>query len=97
VIVHRVSDLARQLPRAESSYLEDDFVTNLLETVLDYQMHTTAVVRALEHFRDHRWDEIRTLDDLDSVAARFVDDKDGNTALTQFLGIQHVDPGPPAA
>ncbi len=33
---------------------------NLLETVLDYQMLMIAVVRALEHVREHRWDEVRT-------------------------------------
>ncbi len=29
---------ASELPPAESSYLEDDFVMNLQETFLDYQM-----------------------------------------------------------
>jgi len=46
-------------------------------------MNTKAVVRALQHFRDNRWDEIRTLDELDSVTARFVDDKEANTAFAQ--------------
>ena len=49
--VEQVAELARSLPPAEESYLEEDFVMNLLETVLDYQMHTTTVVRALRHFR----------------------------------------------
>jgi len=76
---------ARLLPPATESYLEDDFIMNLLETVLDYQMHTTAVVRALQRFRDNRWDEIRTLGDLESVLARFPDDHMGNTELAQYL------------
>ena len=83
--VAQVVAAARHLPPAEESYLETDFIMNLLETVLDYQMHTTAVVRALEHFREHRWDEIRTLDDLDAVFARYTDDQEGNTALAQYL------------
>lgn len=29
----------RELPPAANSYLEDDFVMNLLETVLDYMLH----------------------------------------------------------
>ena len=33
--VGRVVAVARRLPLAEESYLEDDFVMNLLETVLD--------------------------------------------------------------
>ena len=41
-IAHGVA-AARHLPPAEESYLETDFIMNLLETVLDYQMHTTAV------------------------------------------------------
>ena len=48
---------------------------NLLETVLDYQMSTTAVVRALQHFRDNRWEEGRTIDNLEAVFERFPDDK----------------------
>lgn len=80
-----VVELARLLPPATESYLEDDFIMNLLETVLDYQMHTTAVVRALQRFRDSRWDEIRTLGDLKSVLARFPDDQAGNTELAQYL------------
>ena len=83
--VDRVIGASRELPPAESSYLEDDFVMNLQETVLDYQMHTTAVVRALQHFRDNRWDEIRTLDDLNDVVGRFPEDKEGNTELAQYL------------
>ena len=83
--VAQVVAAARHLPPAEESYLETDFIMNLLETVLDYQMHTTAVVRALEHFREHRWDEIRTLDDLDAVFARYTHDQEGNTALAQYL------------
>ena len=42
-----VVEAARSLPAAESSYLEDDYLVNLQETVLDYQMDTKAVVRAL--------------------------------------------------
>lgn len=58
---------------------------NLLETVLDYMMHTSAVVNALQHFRDHRWDEIRDLGQLEATLARFPDDQEGNVALAQYL------------
>ena len=83
--VDRLKVVANEVPPAKESYLEDDFVMNLLETVLDYQMNTKAVVKALQHFRDERWHEIRTLDDLLAVLARFPDDQPGNTALAQYL------------
>lgn len=83
--VDRIADAANLLPPAQETYLEKDFVMNLFETVLDYQMRLTAVVRALQHFQDHRWREIRTLDDLEGVLGRFPKDQEGNTALAQHL------------
>jgi hypothetical protein len=58
---------------------------NLLATVIDFQTHTTAVVRALEHFKANGWDEIRTMDGLEALLARYPDDQAGNTALAQYL------------
>jgi len=81
----RVIEAASLLPPAEEDYLESDFVMNLMETVLDYQMQTKAVVRALEWYKASRWAEIRTLDDLEGVMSRFPADKEGNTALAQYL------------
>lgn len=83
--IGRVAAAAEQIPPAQGNYVEEDFIMNLQETVLDYQMSTTAVVRALQHYRDHRWDEVRTLDDLDSTLAQFTDDQEGNTTLAQHL------------
>lgn len=76
---------ARDLPPAEGVYFEDDFILNLLETVLDYMLQTTVVVKALEYYKRNRWHEIRTLDDLDGVLDRFPADQDGNTALALHL------------
>ena len=83
--VAAVAERARRVPPARESYLEDDFVTNLLATVVDFQTHTTAVERALQHFKDNRWDEVRTASDLEEVFKRWPDEKDGNTALAQYL------------
>ena len=58
---------------------------NLLETVLDYMLQTEVIVRALERFRENRWDEIRTLEDLERLMARLPEDQAGNTALAQYL------------
>jgi hypothetical protein len=83
--VVRVAESARTLPPAEQTYHEEDFVTNLLATVVDFQMHTTAVVRAMGHFITHRWDEVRTIEDLESLFRRFPEDKAGNTSLARYL------------
>jgi hypothetical protein len=83
--VEKLAAAARVLPPNTSVYLEEDFVMNLLETVLDYMLQTEVVVRALERFRDNRWNEVRTLDDLEQRMARFPEDQAGNTALAQYL------------
>ncbi len=83
--VTKIVSAARALPPAEGSNLEDDYMVNLLVTVVDYMLKTAIVVKALAHFREHRWDEVRTLDDLERVLARFANDKEGNTALAQYL------------
>jgi hypothetical protein len=58
---------------------------NLLETVLDYILQTEVVVEALKHFRENSWNEVRKLDDLEQLMARFPQDQTGNTALAQHL------------
>jgi hypothetical protein len=83
--VERVTSAAKSLAPAAAEYLEGDFVMNLLETVLDYQMHTTAVVKALEYFKANRWNEVRTLDDLEALLSRYPDDQNGNAALAGHL------------
>ena len=76
---------ARGLPPAEGVYIEEDYVMNLLETVLDYMLQTKVVVKALEYFKRNRWDEIRNLDDLEGVLDGFPNDQAGNTALALHL------------
>jgi hypothetical protein len=58
---------------------------NLFETVLDYQMNTKAVVKALEHFNAARRSDIRNIEDLKVVMGQFEDNQTGNTALAQHL------------
>src|SRR5713226_5281981 len=83
--IESVVAAGRGLSPAASSYLEEDFAMNLLETVLDYMLQTTVVITALEYFRANRWNDIRTLDDLDAVLARYPRDQKGNTALAVHL------------
>jgi hypothetical protein len=83
--IDRVSTAAQSVPPAEGSYIEENFVLNIQETVLDYMMSTTAVIRALEHFNKHRSSEIGSMEDLEQLFARFPEDKEGNLALAQYL------------
>ena len=83
--VDRVAAAGAGIPPASSAYLEEDFVMNLFETVLDYMLQTTVVVTALTYFRTNRWEEIRTLEDLELTLARYPDDQTGNTALAIHL------------
>jgi hypothetical protein len=83
--VRRVADAARALRPPRTGYVESDFVTNLFETVLDFMMRTESVVRAIDYYRLTRFDEVRTMDDLNHVMARFPDDKEGNLRLALYL------------
>jgi hypothetical protein len=86
--VQRVVARSRILPPASSVpsvILEADFILNVMTTVLDIQMSTTAVTRALEHFRAKHGHRIRAMGDLQRVLGRFSDDQQGNTALAQYL------------
>lgn len=83
--IERAVSLAARLPPATGTYVETDFVMNLLETVLDYMLQTPVVVKALQHFRDNRWNGVRTLEDLEDLFRRFPDDREGNTLLAQHL------------
>ena len=85
----KLASRCRAVPLTENEYVATDFVVALLETVMDYQNATTAVQRAGTHFADNRWDEIRTLDDLERVLARFSADRGGNDELAQYLWGYH--------
>jgi hypothetical protein len=83
--IENLASAARELEPSASAYLEEDFVMNLLETVLDYMLQTEVVVKALERFRENCWNEVRSLADLEQLLARFAEDQSGNTALAQHL------------
>jgi len=83
--IQRLAVAARELPPAEGTYIEDDFVLNLFVSVLDYMLQTAVVVKALDHYKTRHWDEVRDLDDLDAVLRRFPDDQEGNVELALHL------------
>lgn len=81
----------RRLPAPAGGYAEenfgpyDDYVTNVLLTVLDLQMHNVAVNNAIRHYWNNRWDEIRDLAQLRALLDRFPDTPDGNRQAAQHL------------
>jgi hypothetical protein len=58
--VGRLVEACRPLPTRKWEYEEHDYVTNVLLTVLDLQMRNVTVERSIRHYRDFRWDEVRT-------------------------------------
>ncbi len=85
VEIGRLAEACRSLPVGPWKHDEHDYVTNLLVTVLDLQMNTVTVERSIQHYRDHRWGELRTLDQLADLLRRFPDDKEGNRQLARYL------------
>ena len=83
--LHRLEAACDKLPPAVGDYLIDDFITNLLATVVDFQTQTSAVDRALAHFQQRRWAEVRDLENLKSLFARWPPTQEGNTALAVHL------------
>ncbi len=62
-----------------------DYVTNLMLTVLDLQLHNVIVNNAVAHYRQHCWNQVRDLDDLDLFLSNNRDDADGNRAAAFAL------------
>jgi hypothetical protein len=81
----------RTLLPAVGGYTEDDFgpyddyITNVLLTVLDLQMHNVAVDNSIKYYWNNRWHEIRQLGDLRAVVDRFPDTPEGNREAAQYL------------
>jgi hypothetical protein len=80
-----IVEACREVPEPVGDYLEDDFLVNLVATVVDFQTHTTAVERALRHFRDDVRPALGSIDDLVQLLARWPATQDGNTALAEYL------------
>lgn len=75
----------KEIPPAQGMYLIDDYIENLMLTVLDFQMHNVAVYKSIKHYRDNRFNEIRTINDLKRLLSKYADNKEGNTAVAQYL------------
>lgn len=81
----RIVDRCRDLPKPEGYYIENDYICNLFLTVLDFQMAGTTVSRAMSHYRENRWDEVRDFESLRQLLSEYPDDEQGNTVIAQFL------------
>ncbi len=80
-----VLQACRKLPPPRGNYHDGDFVSNMIQTVLDYQLYSTTVTRAYAHFERHHWDRLRTLDQLLAFLAQFPDTQQGNVVAAQAL------------
>lgn len=78
-------DACRVVPRVIGDYQQNDYITNVFLTVLDLQMHNVVVNNSIIYYRDNRWDEIRTIDDLQAVLDRFPSDEEGNRQAAQHI------------
>lgn len=81
----RVVAKCREIPAAESDFLVEDYVDNMLLTVLDFQMRGTTVARAMEYFSRHARGEINSFDTLKNLLAHYPDTQEGNRQLAQYL------------
>lgn len=80
----------RSLPPAKGNYLVNDYVENLLLTVLDFQMHGIAVERAMHHYRQHAQKEITGFAELKTLLSQYPDNREGNLLIAQYLwGYNH--------
>jgi hypothetical protein len=78
------------LPPAKGTYTSQGFISNLMLTVLDYQLHNTVVDRAHAHFVSRHTETIRSIGDLAEFLAGYADDRQGNTnAAVALWGYRH--------
>jgi hypothetical protein len=85
VEIDAVAKRAETLPPVAYEYVDTDLIVCLFVTVIDFQMRTTTVTRALTYFQDNRSSEIRDLHDLEALLRRHPNDQPGNTAVAEYL------------
>jgi hypothetical protein len=80
-----VLNACRNLPPPRGNYHVNDYVMNLISTVLDYQMNPTTLANAENHYKQNRWKTIRTRDDLANFLKLYPNDNEGNVAAAVYL------------
>src|SRR5438094_6337568 len=68
----------RKLPKPLGNYHDKDFVSALVETVINYQLNETIVKRAYKHFERNNWDSLRNCRQLAAFLEGFPNTKEGN-------------------
>ena len=66
----------REIPLSSDDHVAEDFLTELFDTVLDYQNRAETVRKALTHFGAEHGARVTTLADLESVLRDHSDDED---------------------
>ena len=80
----------RALPPHQGDYAVQTFLSNVILTVLDYQLHNTVVNNAHEKFVRAHGDYIQDIHQLASFLDRYPNDKQGNTdAAITLWGYRH--------
>jgi hypothetical protein len=72
----RLESACRAIPLSVDDHVARDLMTELFDTVLDYQNRAATVRKAQEHFRNRHGDEVRTFADLEQVLGEHPDDED---------------------
>ena len=88
-----VLNACRSLPPPSGNYHVNDYVLNLVSTVLDYQMNATTLANAENHFKRNRLPAIRTRDDLARVLATYSNDREGNINAAIIFGVTNTEIG----
>ncbi len=81
----RLVEACRELPPAQGNYLVNDYVENLLITVLDFRLKVIVVKRAIEHYRQHVRPELRDFTTLKALLAKYPDTEQGNRQIARYL------------
>jgi hypothetical protein len=71
----RLEAACRTIPLSRRDHVAEDLMTELFETVLDYQNRDATVRAALAHFRSQHAD-VRSFEDLEAVLVEHPDDED---------------------
>ncbi len=85
VEIRAVLKRAKTLALVDYDYVDTDFLICVFVTVIDFQMLTSTVSRALTYFKDNRSATIRDLDDLEALMNAHPNDQPGNTAIAEYL------------
>jgi hypothetical protein len=71
----------KELPQARGNYHRDDYVINLLLTVLDYQNKRPTIEKSITHFRNHHGKSIYSHESLRAFLNAHPDDREAAQKL----------------